>query len=557
MMSVAGAILAFAGEAQTQSADQRLAPLDAAAAHVAALEANPHFRREALFGASHNLVSLADRWSRVRPLLEQSINDSNTSAGSTATEIAQPFTVGKTISKVTIGASRFSGFTQSETSAAWCGTSVVVGFNDTGSEIKTILGSGGVSVLGYANSINQGTAFSYMGSPGVTSDANQALVGEPSLACANSATFYYASIWVDNVQSQSGVAIANSADGGRTFSAPSLAIEKPAFSHFVDHDWLAIDRVNPANLYITYVDVDYSGVVCGADQFAQAIPRYAIELVASANSGVNWSSQPTVVEEECANEADPNVSLGGPQVAVGPSGEVLVAWEATGENGGSLTAREIRLAKSIDHGATFAAPVTVAPVRITGNGADLQGFVRSNEFPSLAIGIGKANSGYIYLTWNSAAFSVPDAISTTKSYGFADIMFSQSTNGGSSWSPPFRVNNNPEGGAQPLTDQYKPSIGSDKTGRIAICFYDRRRDLNNFLSDRYCAASTNGGTKWSNSKITSVNFPSLIGQDELVAADYAGDYDTLAIDSTGKSSGFIDSYSSNSAGNPNVLTNRY
>lgn len=382
------------------------------------------------------------------------------------------------------------------------------------------------------------------------------MLGEPSLACTDSSNFYYASIWIDEVQSRSGVAIAKSVDGGKTFAAPSIAIAKPPFAHLVDHDWLAVDRSNPANLYLVYLDLDFSGDVCGFDQNSQAIPRYAIESISSTDSGTDWRVQPTVLEEECANLANPSVSLAGPEVAVGPAGEVYVAWEAIGENGGKLTTREIRIAKSSDHGSTFGAPVTVAPVTIIGNGADLQGFVRSNEFPSLAIGTGKANRGVVYLSWSSAGFSIPDAITTIGSYGFADVMFSQSKTG-ASWSTPVRVNNNPEGGSQPLSDQFQPSIGTDHTGKIGICFYDRRRDLNNFLIDRYCASSKNGGASWNNLKITPANFAALVGQDELVAPDYMSDYNAVAADGEGQSAGLIDSYSSNAAGNPNVMTNRF
>jgi hypothetical protein len=552
-----GAILMIAHNGHAESAEQRLAPLDSAAAHVAALSENPNFRRDSLFGATRNLVSMADRWATIRPLLEQLVTASVAAPVEPSLESPNVLGVGsKPISKVTLGASRYSGFTQSETSTAWCGASVVVGFNDTGSYIRTILGNGGISVLGYSNSTNRGTAFTYVGSPPATASANQAILGEPSLVCADSDNIYYASIWSDSVQSRSGVTIAKSSDGGKTFGAPLVAVAKPPFSHFVDHDWLAIDRANPSNLYITYVDLDYSGSVCGFDQFAQAIPRYAVELVSSINGGVNWSPQPTVIEEVCTNLANPNAALGGPQAAIGAAGEVYVAWEAMGEHGGSITAREIRVAKSIDRGGSFSAPVTVAPVKITGNGADLQGFVHANEFPSLAVGVGKANSGFLYLTWSSAGFTVPDAVSTIGSYGFSDVMFSESRSSGASWSTPVRVNNNPEGGAVPLSDQFKPAIGTDKTGRIGICFYDRRRDLSNFLIDRYCASSSDG-VLWKNSKVTSTNFSSLIGQDVLVAADYIGDYDTVVADFTGTTPGFIDSYSSNAAGNPNVLTNRF
>jgi len=139
---------------------------------------------------------------------------------------------------------------------------VVVGFNDTGSEIRTILGGGGVSALGYSNSNNHGVAFSYVGSPPRDPPIQiRAVSGGPSVVCADSNNFYYASIWNDHVQSRSGVVIAKSVDGGKTFGAPTIAIAKPPFSHFVDHNWLAIDRSNLANLYIVYLDLDFSGDV--------------------------------------------------------------------------------------------------------------------------------------------------------------------------------------------------------------------------------------------------------------------------------------------------------
>jgi hypothetical protein len=542
---------------RADSADDRLVALDAAAARVATLETNPHFRRDVLFGAARNLVSVADRWAAIRPQLAQSINSAVLAPATVSTDLAGIPEIAKPISKISLGASRYSGFTQSETATAWCGTSVTVGFNDTGSEIRTILGTGSVSALGYSISINHGTIFSYAGTPTATNNSNQVILGEPSLVCADSNNFYYASLWSDNARLLSGVTVAKSEDGGKSFAAPAVAISKNALGHILDHDWLAIDHANPTNLYLVYLDYDYSGTFCGTDEFAQPIPRYAIEMIASSDGGLSWTAEPTVIEQVCANTDNPNVSLAAPQAAVAPDGQVYVTWEAMGENGGSLTAREIKIAKSIDRGAGFAAAIIVTPVTITGDGADLQGSIRSSEFPSLAIGSGKANSGFVYLTWASAGFTTPDAVSTIGSYGFADVMFSQSHDEATSWSTPIRINNNLEGGIVPLSDQFKPAIATDKTGRLGICFYDRRRDPNNFLIDRYCAASINGGLKWSNTRITSVSFPSLVGQDVLVAPDYMGDYDTVVADSLGKTAGFIDSYSSDAGGNPNVMTNHF
>jgi len=100
--------------------------------------------------------------------------------------------------------------------------------------------------------------------------------------------------------------------------------------------------------------------------------------------------------------------------------------------------------------------------------------------------VGKANSGFVYLTWNSAGFSIPDAFTTIGSYGFADVVFSKSTTGGASWSVsgfasttilkavPCRYQTNSSRRSAPT----KPA-GSESA------FYDRRRDSNNFLIDRY------------------------------------------------------------------------
>src|SRR5216684_1758653 len=49
--------------------------------------------------------------------------------------------------------SRVGGFTQSETSTAWCGSNAVVGFNDSGSFFET-LGTTGISLIGFAQSAN-------------------------------------------------------------------------------------------------------------------------------------------------------------------------------------------------------------------------------------------------------------------------------------------------------------------------------------------------------------------------------------------------------------------
>jgi hypothetical protein len=77
------------------------------------------------------------------------------------------------------------------------------------------------------------------------------------------------------------------------------------------------------------------------------------------------------------------------------------------------------------------------------------------------------------------------------------------------------------------------------------------------LIDRTCSSSTNGGSSWASKLYTKTNFPSVVGQDVLVAADYFGDYDTVAIDKTNAASGFVDSFATSIGGHPNVNSNRF
>lgn len=533
--------------------DLRLSGLDALVAKTRQREGAAGFDRARLYGSSRNLTAIADRWPQVRTMLAKSI-----AAGAETSRTADDrLPRGKAISTSTLNVSRFSGFTQSETSTAWCGPNVLTAFNDTAAEIESIARGSGISAIGFAASSNRGASFQYIGAPTVGGNYDQEIMGNPSVVCADADSFYYSALWNDSLSNITGVVVGKSTDKGRTFSAPSVAVTKDLGAHFVDHDWIAADMTDSSRLYIVYNDIDYSGDFCGTDPSSGSIiARYAIEMVSSINGGANWSG-PVVLEQVCATAASPYAMVSGPQVIVGPQGQVYVAWEATGENGASMTSRAIKIAKSIDGGASFGAPTVVAQVTPVGDGADLQGFIRAAEFPAIAVGKGRKNEGFVYLAWDDAGSNAPDALSTTSAYGFADVKFSASEDGGNTWSTPVRVNNNVEGGAAAPTDHFTPAIGSDKSGLVAVCFYDRRRDPNNFLIDRECAKSANGGISWRNSKITPANFASMVGQDVLVASDYMGEYDSVASDSLNQYSGLVDSYASNAGGHPAVMTNKY
>jgi len=532
------------GTEGAQLAPERLAAVRSVITRAVTLSSRlPLPARHVRSAGTRNLLNLAERWdqieSQVRRLPPKGLGLAERAL---TPHVLAPGPVSDPSTDVSF--SSFSGFTQNETSAARCGSNVVVGFNDTGSFFETAFGSGGLSIAGVARSTNGGGAYTDLGflNPGPT--VTDLLLGDPAVACANASTFYYASIFLRLATSD--ISVSKSTDGGATWGDPVSVVGKSNATHFLEKPWMAVDPTNTTRLYVTYTDFEGTSAACGSQ------PRTAIELVSSTNAGASWSA-PVVVREVCGD-----ASVQGSQVVVGPGGEVYVAWEAFASD---FVTREIDIAKSTDNGGSFGSPVKVDDVTCVGSCGGLgpgdpgllQGAFRVQELPSLAVDrSGLATNGNLYIAWNDARnLTVLDALSGT--YGYADVLVSRSTNGGASWSAPVRVNNNVEPLSSGLgTDQYQPAIAVDKSGKVETCFYDRRRDPNNFLIERYCAGSTNAGVTWSNTRVTRKSFAAVPGQDLLVDPAYMGDYDTVAADFTLLNTGFITAWGDNSAGNPDV-----
>ena len=443
--------------------------------------------------------------------------------------------------------SAFAGFTQSETSTAWCGSNVVVGFNDSGSYLSTLInGTGGASFSGVAVSSNRGATFKDLGAVPPGSNVNNFLEGDPQVACTSSSNFYYAQLFATSDSSGNPLAslgVSTSTDGGNSWSDPVPALNKDGFSHSIDKEWLSVDPSNPKRLYLSYTDFDFtfSSVACPNDL------RTAIEVVSSKDGGATWGT-PVVVDTVCGFSD----AVQGSHVVVGSTGQVNLAWVHF--TNFPIGTRELRF--------TSYAPgkkpkgYTVAD-GIVGGGDTfyLQGSYR--DFLGLDMNVdrsGTSTDGTIYLTWDDGRDkSIPDFVSNSGNYAYADVLLDYSTDGGATWRfAPVKVNSD----RQPRTgfghDHYQPGVAIDSTGKIAVCWYDRRNDASNFVVERYCGTSTDGST-WVNSKVAVPGFEPEHGTDFLINSIYMGDYDGLTSDFTKANPGFIGAFGDiSSKGNPDV-----
>lgn len=456
--------------------------------------------------------------------------------------------------------SQVAGFTQSETSTAWCGSNALVGFNDSGSFFESLVfGTGGVSFNGYARSINQGASYTDLRflNPGPASF--DFLAGDPVVACTSPNVFYYASLFETGTAAAplSAISVSKSTNGGLSFGDPVVVVSKDADTHFLDKEWMAVDPTDPSRVFVSYTDFDLSRTACGTGPGGDPIPRVAIEFSRSLNGGLTWSA-PIVIDQVCSPVTVPGSFVQGSQIAVGPGGGVYVAWERYAAD---FVSRDIRVRRSPDHGATFAPRTIATTVTCVGDCFAMKGGFR-NFLDLNALVVDRSTTStraYVYIAWQDGRrVRISDLASDSGFYSFSDILVARSTDRGATWSAPVLVNDNPE----PLssghgTDQYQAGLAVDRNGVLAACFYDRRGDSLNWFIDRVCARSTTGGVTWRNLGIANTRFAPFHATDSLINPVYMGDYDTVASDFTLAHDGIVGAFQIvTPRGNPNVFATR-
>src|SRR5262249_6381872 len=139
-------------------------------------------------------------------------------------------------------------------------------------------------------------------------------------------------------------------------------------------------------------------------------------------------------------------------------------------NGTPVLAQRIMMRKSTDQGLTFGPPTMVATLKTIGDPFGDLGFLfRSDAFPKAVV---NPVSGHLYVVYNDRPIAGLDT---------ADIFFTMSSDGGTNWSSPTRVNSDTTS-----NDQWQPTIAVTTDGaHLGVFWYDRRLDTNNALIDYF------------------------------------------------------------------------
>jgi hypothetical protein len=268
---------------------------------------------------------------------------------------------------------------------------------------------------------------------------------------------------------------------------PSDKLGGPGNSRVTDKEWIAVDDTGgPCDgyLYMPWALFESSG---------GAVP---IVFQRSTDGGRSWS--PIVHLSH-----PPNTQNQGTTVAVGPRGEVYVAWEDFHKD-------QILFTRSLDCGQTFdmergMTSIVPVPEPLPGSA------YRLDSFPRMAV---SQTTGSIFITW--ADYRT----------GNADVLLARSTDRGVSWSVPAVVND------VTTNHQIFPAI-TTFDGRVDVSFYDSRNDPGGKLLDIYYAQSNDDGrTFLPNVRVTDAAFDPNLGITGGGAA-FLGDYNGIASNAAG------------------------
>ena len=281
---------------------------------------------------------------------------------------------------------------------------------------------------------------------------------DPSVVFDKKGALYYGGVAFNGRSGQAvdgSIFVSRSLDGGASYTRTIVVAQgfsTNKISVFNDKPYITVDRsngVDEGRIYVSWTSFTSTTRTLNAD----------IMVAYSLDGGASFS-RPLKVSTSPENQGSIPI--------VGPSGELYVVWQ---DNSTST----IREARSTNGGQSFLSTATVSNYVDLPNHLPHSSF-RTNSLPTASV---DDINGNVYVAWAD--------------YGntHADILFSRSTDGGTTWNSLIKVNDD-----NTSNDHFFPWM-SVASGHLSIVFYDRRLDPTNSLMNVFQATSANGGTSFS------------------------------------------------------------
>jgi hypothetical protein len=282
---------------------------------------------------------------------------------------------------------------------------------------------------------------------------------------------------------RSQILITKSTDGGLTWNTPTVLADDAKHSVFNDKPTLTVDPADPNLVYAVWQRIDAPqgvGMRHSSPVFGLSGTKVTIQFRRSTDAGRTWEPVQTIYDPGANAVAAVN------QIVVRPDGTLVDLFTETlvnkNNDGGDKLENHLSLLTSSDKGQTWlphGQPIrtnNMKTIGVTDPETGVPVFTHSpvNDFSDVAV---DPHSGTLYAVWEDSRFS---------NNQYTSIAFSQSTDGGATWSTPIAINKTPTSILPGNRQAFVPSVAIADDGTVAVTYYDfRNNDGNSTLLTDY------------------------------------------------------------------------
>ncbi|HVF35016.1 MAG TPA: PKD domain-containing protein, partial [Candidatus Saccharimonadia bacterium] len=284
---------------------------------------------------------------------------------------------------------------------------------------------------------------------------------DPTVAWSPDGTVAYAGALSTVIGSGTNVLFYRSTDNGASWNlAKTLSTLNQSDKEYMHVDY-QVGSAHRGNIYMAWHDGN-----------VQKFNR-------STDGGVTWGTTQTL------DSASRGI---GSDVTSDKTGNVYFFFPTT--SGGS-NAKQIRVLKSTNGGASFAAATTVSATNADFD-FPIPAFETRRAFVYVSADVDRSSGPYansIYASWTDTSTAENN---NTASANHAVVKVAYSRNGGSTWT----VTTAHSTADVSSVDRFNQWLSVDQNGRVFVAYYDTRHSTNRTGTDMYYSMSSDGGQTW-------------------------------------------------------------
>jgi hypothetical protein len=367
---------------------------------------------------------------------------------------------------------------------------------------------------------------------------------DPWLSFAPNGDLYFMSLVLDisppatapGGNGKNGMFVNKSTDGGLTWGDPFKLIEDTNPRFLNDKNSITADPGDPDFVYAVWDRLQLPvGTVVQPENVIGFGFKGPAMLARTTDGGATWGN-PRVIFDPGANQ-----QTIGNQIVVLPNG-TLVDFFNLIRNQPPRFEFTLALIRSTDKGATWTRGQPIRAARMFGKATfdpqaigirdpDTGAPVRTGDIiPEVAVDRNPGSRGFgnLYAVWQDSRFSNNGDFSNLDLL-IDEVAFSRSTDGGSTWSTPIKINATPTNIPLKNRQAFTPAIRVAADGTIGVTYYDFRHNTPDpgLPTDLFLIHSSDQGTTWADeARVTPTSFD--MEKAPVARGFFVGDYEGLA-----------------------------